>query len=132
MGGAANAMCAQPFYRLLARQPAALAAVVAALLASGGHRSPRSTAAVGHYALQLIVSFIRPPALAEAQVGLSLAWFLSWSVRKVLWKVAGAMHEPQWGTAHCYSSSHSCGCRRSSRRRWVLNTNATRDRIPDS
>lgn len=69
VGGAATAMCAQPFYRLLARQPAALAAVVAALLASGGHCSPRSTAAVGHYALQLIVSFIRPPALAEAQVG---------------------------------------------------------------
>ncbi len=82
VGGAANAMCAQPFYRLLARQPAALAAVVAALLASGGHRSPRSTAAVGHYALQLIVSFIRPPALAEAQVGLSLAWCLSSSVRQ--------------------------------------------------
>lgn len=68
VGGASTALCAQPFYRLAARQPAALAAVLAALLASGGHRSPKSTAAVGHYALQLIISFIRPPALAAAQV----------------------------------------------------------------
>ena len=68
MVGASTALCAQPFYRLAARQPAALAAVLAALLASGGHRSPKSTAAVGHYALQLVISFIRPPALAAAQV----------------------------------------------------------------
>ncbi len=68
VGGAAAALCGQPFYRLLARQPAALAAAVAALLASGAHASPRSSAAVAQYALQLVVSFIRPPALAQAQV----------------------------------------------------------------
>lgn len=77
MAGASTALCAQPFYRLAARQPAALAAVLAALLASGGHRSPKSTAAVGHYALQLIISFIRPPALAAAQVCLGSMCFLT-------------------------------------------------------
>jgi len=97
VGGAAAALCGQPFYRLLARQPAALAAAVAALLASGAHASPRSSAAVAQYALQLVVSFIRPPALAQAQVRAA---------------VAGRRRPPGWGKLTAHGTSRPTRWRR--------------------
>ena len=66
--GACALLLGQPMYRLYSRQPAALAAVAAALLGSSGHQSPKAVQALSQAFITFAMGFIRPPMLDYCQV----------------------------------------------------------------
>jgi hypothetical protein len=70
--GACALLLGQPMYRLYARHPAALVAVAAALMGSGGHASPQAVASLSQAFITFAMGFIRPPALEYCQVAHSL------------------------------------------------------------
>ncbi len=67
--GATGLLTLQGLYRLYSRSPAAMAAVVAALLGSAAHTSEKAVDAITSFFLTFSVGFIRPPQLNLAQVG---------------------------------------------------------------
>lgn len=68
MAGVSKLLSGQPFYRISARSPLALAALTTALLGSAGHQGPRAAEYIAHMFITFSVGFIRPPALSYAQV----------------------------------------------------------------
>ena len=68
--GAAALLSAQPMYRMVARMPRALAALLSALLGTAVHRSQRSVRSTAALFVTTAVSFIRPPSLQATQVHL--------------------------------------------------------------
>lgn len=66
--GACALLLGQPMYRLYSRQPAALAAVAAALLGSSGYQSPKAVQALSQAFITFAMGFIRPPMLDYCQV----------------------------------------------------------------
>lgn len=66
--GACALLLGQPMYRLYSRQPAALAAVAAALMGSSGHQSPKAVQALSQAFITFAMGFIRPPMLEYCQV----------------------------------------------------------------
>ena len=66
--GACALLMGQPMYRIFARQPAALAAVAAALMGSSGHASPQAVQALSQAFITFAMGFIRPPMLEYCQV----------------------------------------------------------------
>ena len=68
--GAAALLSAQPMYRMVARMPRALAALLSALLGTAVHRSQRSVRSTAALFVTTAVSFIRPPSLQATQVQL--------------------------------------------------------------
>lgn len=68
MAGVCALLSGQPFYRVSARSPTALAALTTALLGSAGHQSPKAAQIIASMFITFSVGFIRPPALSYAQV----------------------------------------------------------------
>ena len=68
--GACALLLGQPMYRLYSRQPAALAAVAAALMGSSGHQSPKAVQALSQAFITFAMGFIRPPQLDYCQVSI--------------------------------------------------------------
>ncbi|KAK9818405.1 hypothetical protein WJX72_012161 [[Myrmecia] bisecta] len=67
VGGACSLLRGQTMWRHISRQPAALAATLAAIMGSSVHLSPNCGAAVTKMFLLFALRFIRPPGLAAAQ-----------------------------------------------------------------
>lgn len=70
MAGAANFLSAMTMFRLSSRQPLALAALAASLMASGARTGPKTAGSIAQLFSTMAVRLIRPPALTEAQVTL--------------------------------------------------------------
>lgn len=66
--GALSLMTAQPFSRAMSHSLEPTAGFVAAVLASSGHRSPITMAAVGQLFAVHLVRFQRPPGFNETKV----------------------------------------------------------------
>ena len=68
VAGAAGFLQAMPVFRCFSRQPTALAAVCAALLASGGRAGVKTAGSIAHLFSTMAVRLLRPPELLAAQV----------------------------------------------------------------
>ena len=96
--GACALLLGQPMYRLYSRQPAALAAVAAALLGSSGYQSPKAVQALSQAFITFAMGFIRPPMLDYCQVRPRRLSLLAFAIQKAsggLCRSAGGLLEQQ-------------------------------------
>ena len=101
--GACALLLGQPMYRLCSRQPAALAAVAAALMGSSGHQSPKAVQALSQAFITFAMGFIRPPMLDYCQVRIVLASFPYEAslIFHPCWILPGPRNTPPVGVQMC-------------------------------